>query len=129
MKDGSESYACIFVQEMIVKIRIGLHASEAKPQRVAVNVRLYTDPKAYLGSVDEASIINYQRIHSAVMEWQGRPHVKLVETYVRELLDLAFGFEKVAAAKVSVSKLDIFREAQGAGVEIFMTHADYKKLK
>lgn len=127
-KDVPESHACIFVREMRVNIRIGLHAREAKPQPVVVNVELYADPVKYLGVVSEENIIDYQTIHDAVMEWPGRAHVKLVETYVRELLDLAFGFPDVIAAKVSLSKAEIFPAAEGAGVEVFMMRKDYKKL-
>nr|AIA10531.1 dihydroneopterin aldolase [uncultured bacterium] len=124
MKAPSESHICIYLREIAVDVRIGLHASEAKPQRVLVTVELYADP-SYLKDVTEETIIDYKRIHDAVMEWPGRDHVKLVETYARELLDLAFGFQKVEAARVSVTKADIFPKAAGAGVEIFMTREDY----
>ncbi len=133
MKEMPESHApgshvCVFVREMTVKMRIGLHASEAEPQRVVVGVRLYADPLSYLRGVSAQSIIDYQRIHDAVQEWPKRPHVKLIETCVRELLDLSFSISGVMAAHVSVSKPDIFPAAEGAGVEVFMTRDDYKKL-
>ncbi len=128
-KDACESYIRIFVDCITVDVRIGLHPWEQKPQPLVVDVALYADPVSYLNGVDEKSIINYQRIHEVVKEWPGRAHIRLMETYVRELLDTAFGFKKVEAARVSVKKPNVFPDADGAGVEVFMTRKDYKKLK
>jgi dihydroneopterin aldolase len=126
-KEPSESHICIYARDISVDVRIGLYASEAKPQKLLVNVALYADP-AYLKNASEESIIDYKRVYDAVQEWSGRPHVKLIETYIGELLDVAFGFEQVQAARVSVTKANIFPEAEGAGVEAFMTREEYKKI-
>ena len=128
-KEFFKSYARIFVEDMVVEMRIGFKVSERKPQRVKVCVELFTDAVKYLNSVDQSSIIDYAVIWEAVRQWPGREHQDLIEPYLRELLDLAFGFDRVSAAKVSLSKLDIFPEAQGAGVEVFMTRRNYKRLK
>ncbi len=127
-KEPPESHICIYARDINVNVRIGLYASEAKPQKLLVNVALYADAVSYLKNVADGNYIDYQKIHARVMEWPGRPHVKMIETYVQELLDLAFGFDQVLAARVSVTKADIFPKAQGAGVEAFMTRDAYQKL-
>lgn len=126
MKEPPESYICIYVREISVDVCIGIYEWEAAPQRLLVSVALYTGPD-YLKDVSENSIIDYKKIYDAVLEWPKRPHVRLIETYVQELLALAFGFEKIEAARVSVTKADIFPQAQGAGVEVFMRRGDYRR--
>lgn len=128
-KPAAESYISIYVCDITVDVRIGINPSENKPQPLAVSIELFADPVKYLGTISTSSIINYQRLYDAVKSWEGRAHVGLIETYVRELLDLSFTFEKVVAARLSVTKKAVFPAAQGAGVEVFMTRRDYKKLK
>ncbi|MCC7305790.1 MAG: dihydroneopterin aldolase [Alphaproteobacteria bacterium] len=122
-----DSYACIYLRDMEVKVRVGLHPWERKPQRLRITVELYTDPAAYLKS-PEKNFLDYDKIRKAVMEWPGRPHIDLIETFVKELLDLSFSFKTVDAARVAVSKPDIFPESQGPGVEVFMRKAEYNKV-
>jgi dihydroneopterin aldolase len=125
----NESHCCVFVEDQIVSVRIGLHVSERKPQRLKVHVSLYADPVRYLSNVSVDSIVDYNQIHSAIATWSGRAHIDLVETYARELLDLAFGFKDVTACAVMLTKMDIYPDAAGAGIDLFLTRRDYKKLK
>lgn len=127
-KARAESYIRVFVDELSVDVRIGLHPWEKKPQRLLVNVSLYGDPVSYLSGTDKKTIFDYDRIRNTVREWPGRPHTDLVETYARELIEVAFSFKKVEAALVSINKADVFPDAKGAGVEVFMTRKDYKKF-
>lgn len=126
-KEPAESYIGIFAENITVEARVGLFASEAKPQELQVNVVLFAAP-SYLVSVSERSIIDYKKIYDTVQSWRGREHVKLVEAYVQELLSLAFGFEDVIAARVSVAKTQAFSHAKCAGVEAFVTREEYKKI-
>ena len=126
---GDKSYIRVFVDELAVDVRIGLHPWEKKPQRLLVNVSLYGDPATYLSEANTKTIFDYDRIRNTVREWPGRAHTDLVETYARELIEVAFSFKKVEAALVSINKADVFPDAKGAGVEVFMTRKDFKKLK
>ncbi len=124
---SEESQISIFVKQMRVNVRIGLQAYEkGKPQPLLVSVELFTAP-SYLAAVDESKIIDYALIHEAVKSWETRPHVDLIETYLKELLDLAFGFEDINACRASISKPAIFEEAEGAGLTVFMRKADWVK--
>ena len=123
-----DSYCCVFVDDKVVNVRIGLHVSERKPQRLRVHVALYADPVKYLPGVQTSTIIDYNRIHEAIASWPGRAHTDLVETYARELVDLAFGIKDVTACAVKLSKMDVYPDAAGAGIDLFLTRRDYKKI-
>lgn len=125
---NKDSYVSIFVKEMHVNVRIGLlDAEKQAPQALDVAVEVLTDP-GYLKNVTKETIIDYAGIYNAVMAWESRTHVDLLETLAYELLDVCFAPSPVQAVKVSVSKPDIFPKAQAAGVKIFMTRHDWGAL-
>jgi dihydroneopterin aldolase len=120
-----ESYACIFVREIAVDVRIGLYEAEKKaPQRVLVSAELYTGP----GYLKREGILDYEKVYDFVQSWGQRPHVELIETYVEETLKFVFGFEEVRAAKISIAKQDIFEKANAAGVEVFLMREEFTRL-
>lgn len=123
---NKESYISVFAKNMRVNVRIGLKNFErAAPQFLDVSVELFTDVH-YLTQVDEGSIIDYALIYEAIKAWESRDHVDLIETYLKELLELGFFFSNVTALRASISKPDIFDEAQAAGLEVFIRRADYQ---
>ena len=121
-----ESRISIFVKSMRVNIRIGLHDFQTvAPQPVDVSVELFVGAD-YLKRVQAGGdVVDYAQIHDAVLAWEERDHVELIEAYLEELLGLGFGFQDVIAVRASISKPDIFEKAQGAGVEVFMRRADW----
>ena len=123
-----ESHVSVFVREMRVRVAIGLLDEEKKvPQDLLVSVEFFAN-SSYLETADEGALLDYAEIYKAVKQWETRPHTELLETYVKELLDMAFQYEEVTAARISIGKPDIFDEAQEAGVKVFMRRADWEKL-
>lgn len=121
-----ESYISVFVKEMRVQLRIGIHDFEKKaPQTVDVSMEIFADI-SYLSEVDNSKIIDYARIHDVIQGWEMRDHVDLIETYLKELLALGFSFDQAMAARVAMSKVDIFEKTDAAGLEVFMKRDDYK---
>ncbi|MGQ0527185.1 MAG: dihydroneopterin aldolase [Alphaproteobacteria bacterium] len=124
------SYVSIFVRDIYVQTRIGILAREKQStQGLRVSIELYAEPVSYLRKVTERNIIDYDRIHQTVEGWSRNPHTDLIETYVRELLVVAFSFKQVTAARIMVGKPDIYESADLAGVETFLKRADFKKMR
>lgn len=122
----NESYISIFVKSMRINLRIGLEDFEKEaPQPIDVSVELFTSPD-YLFSADPDSIIDYAQIHECLKSWEAREHVELLETYMQEILELGFGFENVTAMRASISKPEIFEQAEHAGLEAFIHRQDYR---
>jgi dihydroneopterin aldolase len=119
---GEHGYARMMVRDLVINIRLGVHAHERvpdKPQRIIVNVEMFSDGKSHLEGEGLASVVDYDPIHSAVQNWPNRPHVLLIETLLEELIALCFRDERVRACKVSIVKPDIYDAAAAAGVEIY----------
>jgi dihydroneopterin aldolase len=111
----------IVVRDMVIELRIGIHPWERhQPQRVIVNVEMFAPAPAPHAWQELGDVLDYDRIRNRVKgEWPTRPHVDFLETYVEELLALCFEDGKCAAARVSVTKPDIFPETAAVGVEVF----------
>lgn len=119
---GENGYARMMIRDLETHIRLGVHAHERipeKPQRIIVNVEMFADGKSHHKGEGLASVVDYDPIHAAIVGWEGRPHVLLIETLLEELIEICFRDERVRACKVSIVKPDIYDAAAAAGVEIF----------
>lgn len=127
MEQFSESTVKVFLKNMELDVRIGLHDHEiGRTQRVHVSVELYACCKTYLNNATRESIIDYSHIYEALKSWAQRPHVLLIETYISDLMAICFADQRVQAVRVAITKPDIFPEAETAGVAVFMHRADWE---
>jgi dihydroneopterin aldolase len=119
---GGNGYARMMIRDLVTHVRLGVHAHERipdKPQRIIVNVEMFADDKSHHQGEGLASVVNYDPIHDAIMNWGDRPHVLLIETLLEELIVLCFLDSRVRACRVSIVKPDIYDAAAAAGVEIY----------
>lgn len=116
----------IFVKDLETRVKIGIHQHEREAQRLLVNAEIEGIYSAMPKGIEDC--FNYDHIHNLVIgQWPSRPHVELLETLVIDLLKHIYTMDqRVDYAKVSISKPDIFKEAQGAGVEAGWTIEDYR---
>jgi 7,8-dihydroneopterin aldolase/epimerase/oxygenase len=123
--NAGEDYTRIVLRDVQVDVKCGLHPWEKhpeRPNRLVINVEMFAPALPKEGK-NAASIINYDHIHDALKSWPARPHVPLLETLAEELISLCFQNTRVAACRVSILKPDIFKDAAGAGVEIYRRRA------
>ena len=122
----NNSHVKIVLREMTVDVRIGLHEHEkGAAQRILINAELFAAPGLYLQTASRETIIDYDRIRNAILQWAERPHTLLIETYLKELVDLCFMDARIEACRVSVAKPDIFKDVKHVGVEVFMRREDW----
>jgi 7,8-dihydroneopterin aldolase/epimerase/oxygenase len=115
-----DGYICSRVEGIAVDVAIGMHPWEkhpARPNRLRVDVEMFVPLGAVAASA--AGIVDYDPVRDLVRGGAGRPHVEFLETLAEELLAEAFRDARVAAARVRLTKTQIFPEAAGAGIEVF----------
>ncbi len=119
---GAQGYVRLMIKDLRTEVRLGVHPWERhseKPQRVVVNIEIFTDDRPVKPEDGVSSIVDYDYIRDALREWPTRPQVLLIEMLLEELAELCFRDPRVKACKVSVVKPDIYNEAGGAGVELY----------
>jgi dihydroneopterin aldolase len=115
-----QGYVASRVLGMEVEVAIGLHPWERHaehPNKLRVDAEMFAPAAELMAS--SAGIVDYDGVRSCVRGWRGRAHVEFLETLAEELLAECFRDPRVAAARVSITKTQIFPEAAGAGIEVF----------
>jgi dihydroneopterin aldolase len=114
------------LKNVIVETRCGVHAWEQhpeRPNRLSINITLFA--KLSTRRLDQFGFIDYDNIRNFLKQFPARPHTALLETLLDEIVDKCFVDERVDACYVSIMKLDIFNEAEAAGVEVYRTRAQW----
>lgn len=128
----SEGYASaaaglrhVFLRDMVLPARIGVHPHEqGGAQRVRINVDLAVDDPGATGAgpavgADELGrVVDYQGVAAAVRGIVGAGHVRLVETLAERIAAACLVHETVRKVRVTVEKLDVFADANSAGVSV-----------
>ena len=115
-----DGYVASRVLGIETEVAIGLHPWERhpeRPNRIRVDVEMFVPLAAVQASA--AGIVDYDPVRDLVRGWRGRPHVEFLETLAEELLAECFRDPRVAAARVALTKTQIYPEAAGAGIEVF----------
>ena len=108
----------IFFRDLEIHAHIGINESEqGRPQTVLVNITLYLAPGKRPERDSITEVFNYDRVHDAVHGLIDGRHINLQETLVEEIADLCFGFDEVAAVRVSTEKTDVYDDCAGVGCE------------
>jgi 7,8-dihydroneopterin aldolase/epimerase/oxygenase len=114
------------LRNVIVEARCGLHPWEQhpeRPNRLLINVTLFASLNTR--RLEQFGFIDYDGIRDFLRQFPSRPHTALLETLLDEIVDKCFVDERVDACRVSIMKLDIFNEAEAAGVEVYRTRAQW----
>ncbi|WP_439814417.1 dihydroneopterin aldolase [Zavarzinia sp. CC-PAN008] len=111
----------IFVRNLVVPWHIGIYPHEyGTAQRVRLGVTCtMADPRLALGR-DIDSVVSYETIVATVRALAASGHVELVEILARQVAEACLADSRILEAAVTVEKLDVFPEAESAGVELVM---------
>ncbi len=109
----------LFVRDLVLSCNIGVHPHEhGAPQRVRVNVDLWTveSPSPVDDNLD--NVVSYEDIISGIETFFGERHINLVETAAEGIAELCLDDRRVVKVRVRVEKLDVFANVASVGVEI-----------
>jgi len=120
--DAREGVRHVFVRDLMLDARIGVHRHEKKKQQ---RIRVNLDMAVREGTASAAAkrdnlddVVCYEKIVVAVRALVGDGHVNLVETLAERVAALCLQDARVISARVRVEKLDVFEDAMSVGVEI-----------
>ena len=112
----------IFLKNFETRLSIGIHDFEKRAkQRVVVNVDLYLDPdgKIERDHIDET--VDYDFVRREIVGLADSSHFNLQETFCERILAICLARPGVRAARVSSQKLDVYKDCESVGFEIFRT--------
>lgn len=104
---------------LVVDFEIGIHPHEqGGSQRVRIDVSVDVRRPEGGFSEDYRRVYCYDRLTRAIRGLAGAGHVRLVETLADRIAELALADPRAIKAEVTVEKLDVFPDAEGAGVTV-----------
>lgn len=114
----------VFIRNLVLPSRIGVHPHEhGRTQRVRISVELDT---ADMPRVPQAlaDVVDYERLVHAIRAIVREGHIRLVEALADRIAGACLADPRVQVARVQVEKLDVFEDAECAGVAIERDRTD-----
>lgn len=112
----------IFIKDLRVQAKVGHLAHERQTtQNILINVAVWADVFASIGSNDLSDTVDYVLIHKAIIDLVEKNEYVLIETLADNILSVCFADVRVQKASVRIEKPHKFPESQSVGVEIERT--------
>lgn len=114
-----DDHYVVRLRGLVVDFRIGIHPHERDAaQRVRIDVTVDVARPEGGFNEDYRRVYCYERLAKGIRALAGGGHVGLVETLADRIAELALADPRARRAEVSVEKLDVFPDAEAAGVTV-----------
>jgi dihydroneopterin aldolase len=112
---GADRYTVV-VRNLVLLCSIGVRRVERERlQRVRISVELTATPEASQPREDRRRVINYEKIVTVIRQIARSGHIDLCEGFAERIVNTCFADPRVAQARVSVEKIDIYPDAEAVG--------------
>ena len=117
--DAAKEVRHVFIRDLILTCLIGVHKHEQKkPQRIRVNLDLAVTEQSVISTDRLADVVCYEDVADRIRSIVNNGHVNLVETLAEKIASKCLEDKRIKATRVRIEKLDVFKDAASAGVEI-----------
>ena len=117
--DAAKEVRHVFIRDLILTCLIGVHKHEQKkPQRIRVNLDLAVTEQSVISTDRLADVVCYEDVADRIRSIVNNGHVNLVETLAEKIASKCLEDRRIKATRVRIEKLDVFKDAASAGVEI-----------
>lgn len=116
---GEDAGYRVEIRNMVLDAQIGVHAhEEGRTQRVRVTVEVKATPWVAdtPDSIDQA--LDYAAIAKLIRETVSGGHIRLIETLADRIARGCLVLPKARSARVTVEKLDVYRDAESVSVTL-----------
>ncbi|MEM9622673.1 MAG: dihydroneopterin aldolase [Pseudomonadota bacterium] len=110
----------VFIRDLAIQAILGvLPAERDHPQRVLINLQIFTDIRKAATSTELIDTVDYAWIANEVEALAQAQRCLLVESLVEAIADMVLGQPGVTAVEVEVVKPDALKQAGAVGVRIY----------
>ena len=114
-----DSVRKVFIKDLVGTCALGIHRHEkGTRQRVRINLELSVIDTGPPPGDHIHQVVCYEDVAQDIRRLFDGPHVHLVETLAEKIAVMCFKDERVTAVRIRVDKLDVFEDAESAGIEI-----------
>ena len=117
--DAGKEVRHVFIRDLILTCLLGVHKHERKkPQRIRINLDLAVTEQFVISTDRLADVVCYEDVADRIRSIVNNGHVNLVETLAEKIASKCLEDRRIKATRVRIEKLDVFKDAASAGVEI-----------
>ena len=117
--DAAKEVRHVFIRDLILTCLIGVHKHERKkPQRIRINLDLAVTEQSVISTDRLADVVCYEDVADRIRTIVNNGHVNLVETLAEKIASKCLEDRRIKATRVRIEKVDVFKDAASAGVEI-----------
>ena len=117
--DAAKEVRHVFIRDLILTCLIGVHKHERKkPQRIRINLDLAVTEQSVISTDRLTDVVCYEDVGDRIRSIVNNGHVNLVETLAEKIASKCLEDRRIKATRVRIEKLDVFKDAASAGVEI-----------
>ena len=110
----------IIIKNLILEALIGIHDFEKKKkQKISLNIILEASDNIKNIKDDINKVVSYEHIVNNIKELINSGHVGLLETLAESISEICFKDIRVLTSCIRIEKLDVFKETESVGIEIF----------
>ena len=120
----------IVINDLTVDTFIGIHDFEKKKkQKIAISLSLDVNDNISVIEHKIENFVSYEHIVADIKSILKMGHIDLLETLGEKIVDLCFKDERVMTIKIKLEKLEVFKETNSVGIEIFRKKSDNNSIK
>lgn len=117
--DAETSIRHVFIRDLLLNSFIGVYKHEhQKQQRIRINLDLAVREDIPVSNDSLEEVVSYEDVVDGIRKMVDSGHVNLVETLADRIAEMCLEDKRVRTARVRIEKLDVFPDAESAGVEI-----------
>ena len=104
-----------------------MNLKKKKKQKIAISLIL--DVTDNISDIEHKidNFVSYEYIVNDIKILLSKGHVDLLETLGEEIVNLCFKDKRILTIKLKLEKLEVFKDAQSVGIEIFREKQFKKK--
>lgn len=110
----------ISIKDLNLYALIGIHPHEKKTkQKILINVTLNSPYEGEFIKDKIENVVSYEHIVKCIKKLVNSGHIGLIETLAEKVAEICLRDKRVLDARISIEKLEVFKETKSVGIEIY----------
>lgn len=119
----------IMVKNLTLDASIGIHSFEKKKkQKVSISLEIIVNDDISFTDHKIENFVSYEFIVNDIKKLISKGHIELLETLGEEIFAICFKDDRIFSIKLTLEKLDVFKETDSVGIEVFRTKDQQNNL-
>ena len=119
----------IMVKNLTLDASIGIHNFEKKKkQKISISLEIIVTDEISFTDHKIENFVSYEFIVNDIKKLILKGHIELLETLSEEIFSICFKDDRIFSIKITLEKLEVFKETNSVGIEVFRTKDQQNNL-